>query len=73
MTGAVLVTGGSRRIGRAISLTLSSSGFHVVIQTRNHDDEVTQIKDEIESLGVRCFVVEGNLDDTNSVKRIFHR
>ena len=39
MAGAVLVTGGSRRIGRAISLTLSSCGFHVVIQTRTHDDD----------------------------------
>jgi len=71
MVGAVLVTGGARRIGRAISLCLASNGFDIVIQTRNHDDAVSQIQNEIESLGTRCFVVVGNLDDSDSVKKIF--
>ncbi|MBI32236.1 MAG: short-chain dehydrogenase [Euryarchaeota archaeon] len=71
MAGAVLVTGGSRRIGRSISLSLASCGFHIVIQTRSNDDEVGVLCDEIESLGVTCFIVEGNLDNPDSVTGIF--
>ncbi len=71
MVGAILVTGGARRIGHAISMSLASNDFHIVIQTRKDDDEVSKIKNEIDSLGKRCFVVEGNLDDSNSVEKIF--
>jgi len=71
MDGAVLVTGGARRIGYAISISLASHGYHVVIHTRKHDTDVGLVKSEIEALGVRCIVVEGNLDDTASVTKIF--
>ena len=71
MAGAVLVTGGSRRIGRSISLTLASCGFNIVIQTRSKDDEVAILCNEIESLGVTCFIVEGNLENSDSVAGIF--
>ena len=72
MAGAVLVTGGSRRIGRAISLSLASSGFDIVIHTRSNDERVLQTSDEIKALGSNCFIVEGDLNTPNSVERIFN-
>ena len=72
MSGAVLVTGGSRRIGRAISLSLASSGFDIVIQTRSHDEIVTQTSDDIRALGSSCLIVEGDLNTPDSVERIFN-
>ncbi|MEC7142373.1 MAG: SDR family NAD(P)-dependent oxidoreductase, partial [Candidatus Thermoplasmatota archaeon] len=70
MKGAVLVTGGGRRIGRSISLSLASSGFHVVIQTRSVDDGINLVADEIRSLGSTCTIVEGNLESSDSPSKL---
>ena len=71
MNGAVLVTGGGRRIGRSISLSLASSGFHVVIQTRSVDNGINLVADEIRSLGSSCTIVEGNLESLDSPQKLF--
>ena len=71
MNGAVLVTGGGRRIGRSISLSLASSGFHVVIQTRSVDNGINLVADEIRSLGSSCTIVEGDLESLDSPQKLF--
>lgn len=72
MIGAVLVTGGGRRIGRSISLSLASIGFHIVIQTRSIDSGIKLVADEIRSLGSGCTIVEGNLESSESPQQLFN-
>lgn len=46
-----LVTGGSRGIGRAISVKLAQQGFYVLINYRSAHDEAQKVMDEITALG----------------------
>ncbi|HQI04283.1 MAG TPA: 3-oxoacyl-ACP reductase FabG [bacterium] len=46
-----LVTGGSRGIGKAVSLKLASDGFHVIINYRSNDVEATKTLEIIKENG----------------------
>ena len=43
MTRRVLVTGGSRGIGRAVAIRLASEGFRVAINYRERDDAAKDV------------------------------
>lgn len=49
--GVALVTGGARRIGRAICLRLARAGFDVAIHHHASGDEARGLADEIAGLG----------------------
>jgi 3-oxoacyl-[acyl-carrier protein] reductase len=57
----VLVTGAARGIGRAICLKMAKSGYDVSVNYRTKTDEVEELKKEIESYGVRCALVQGDV------------
>lgn len=59
--GAALVTGGGKRIGRAISLALARAGHDVAIHARTVDDEVAATAADVRALGRRCAVVTADL------------
>lgn len=61
MKGAALVTGGARRIGRALSLALAGAGFDVAIHYGRSGDEAEAAAREIESLGRRAVLLEADL------------
>ena len=54
--GGVLVTGGSRRIGRAIALQLANAGYPIAILTRRISDDGLAFVKEIEALGRQCTI-----------------
>jgi len=62
-----LVTGGARRIGRALVLALADSGFSVAIHCRDSRDEANALLAEIHGRG--C-VVTGDLAHEDAVLRI---
>lgn len=66
-----LVTGAAVRIGRAIALGLAQNGFQVVIHCRRSLAEARALREELESAGVRSWVVRGNLDSESSVSRLW--
>lgn len=47
-----LVTGGSRGIGRAVSIKLASMGYNVIINYVSNEAEALKTKEMVESLGV---------------------
>lgn len=49
--GAALVTGGARRIGRALTLACARAGFDVAIHCRTVDDDAQAAANEVKSLG----------------------
>ena len=59
--GAALVTGGGRRIGRAISLRLAQAGFDVAIHYRSDAEGAEDLAGEIRALGRRAAVLQADL------------
>lgn len=57
MTGTrrVLVTGGSRGIGRSIAVRLARDGFDVAFCYRQSGDAAAEVEKEITAHGVECF------------------
>ena len=55
---AALVTGGARRIGRAIALELASAGADVTITYRNSKTEADQTLRLINELGRQAICIE---------------
>jgi NAD(P)-dependent dehydrogenase (short-subunit alcohol dehydrogenase family) len=53
---AALVTGGAKRLGKAISLRLASLGFDIALHYNNSEKEAVVAKSEIEIYGVRCHI-----------------
>ncbi len=56
-----LVTGGARRIGRALSLALARAGANVVVHYCHSGDEAHATAAEIRAQGVDAWVVAGDL------------
>ena len=54
---AALVTGGARRIGREIALTLARAGMDVAITFRESEELALATACEIEATGVRCLTL----------------
>jgi len=65
---AALVTGGARRIGRAIALVLAQAGADVAITYLNSKTDASQTLNEISSSGVRALAVECDVRSEESVR-----
>ncbi len=63
-----LVTGGARRIGRAIATVLAAAGADVTITYRTSADDAVETVDAIEQLGRRGFAVECDVRSESSVR-----
>lgn len=60
MQGAVLVTGGARRIGAAIATAFGNAGWHVVIHHRDSHDEAAALAASLPSAEVvACDLADG--------------
>jgi 3-oxoacyl-[acyl-carrier protein] reductase/pteridine reductase len=65
---SALVTGGARRVGREIALTLARAGADVAITYRTSSSEALETVSEIESLGRRALAVECDVRSEASVR-----
>jgi NAD(P)-dependent dehydrogenase (short-subunit alcohol dehydrogenase family) len=64
---AALVTGGARRIGRAIALALAEAGYAVAVQARHSRADADGLVADIAAAGGRAAVVPADLADHASV------
>jgi NAD(P)-dependent dehydrogenase (short-subunit alcohol dehydrogenase family) len=65
---SALVTGGARRIGRAIALAVAGAGADVTITYRSSEAEAAETAHKIESLGRRARTVKCDVRDEDSVR-----
>jgi 3-oxoacyl-[acyl-carrier protein] reductase len=66
-----LVTGASRRIGRAVALGLAQAGADVVVHARQSRDEVEAVAEEIRAMGRRALVALGDVTVEPDVQALF--
>src|SRR5438874_5300527 len=67
---AALITGGARRIGRAIALTLAEAGADVAITFLKSGREAQHTLIDLTSLGVRAVALRCDVTDLKNVKSV---
>lgn len=74
MSKSALITGATRGIGKAIALELADQGYDIAINYRTANEELEKLKKEIETKGVQCVLVYGDVskfeDCENIVKNV---
>lgn len=58
-----LITGGTRGIGKEIAIELAENGFDIALNYRSEKDAQSNVKEEIEKLGVRCELVKADVSN----------
>jgi len=71
-SGIALVTGGARRVGRAIVEDLARSGWQVAIHYGTSQDEAERLADQINRSGGRATTIRGDLIDLAAVPQLVH-
>jgi pteridine reductase len=65
-----VVTGGARRLGRAIGLALAERGAELVVHYRDSEREAQEVLAAVKRLGGKPVAVRGDLADPNDLERI---
>lgn len=61
-----LITGGAKRLGKMISLSLAEEGYNIILHYNSSDKEAIKTKEEIEKLKVSCFLIRKDLKNYSS-------
>lgn len=70
MRKVAFITGATRGIGKQIAITLSEKEFDICINYRKENEELINIKKEIESNNVKCMAVQGDVSNFDDCKRM---
>lgn len=65
-----LITGGAKRIGREIALTLARAGVNVVVHYRSSAHEAESLVGELRAVGTQAWSVQANFSDADQVDRL---
>ena len=68
---AVLVTGGSRGIGKAIALEFAARGADIAFNYIRSHKAAAETQSEIEAFGARCLRVRAHLGDADKIRQLF--
>ena len=63
MNKVALITGATRGIGKQIALTLAKEEYDIVINYRSENEELSEVKKEIEANNVKCITVKGDVSN----------
>ena len=73
MRGGALVTGGARRVGRALALALADAGFDVAVHHRGGGDEAREVCEAIRAKGRRATAVAADLAQADALADVVAR
>ncbi len=65
----ILITGAAKRIGRLFALACARAGADIIIHYGHSEDDAIQVKDEVESLGQRGWILAADLGKVDDVTR----
>lgn len=68
---SVIVTGGSRGIGKSISLRLAANGFAVCVNYASNQKAADEVVDEITAAGGAAIAVGGDVSKAEDAKKLF--
>ena len=69
MEKVALITGATRGIGRKIALTLSKEVYNIALNYRTANDELEEVKKEIEKYNVKVLAVQGDVSNYEDCER----
>ncbi|WP_224995966.1 3-oxoacyl-ACP reductase FabG [Cesiribacter sp. SM1] len=65
-----LVTGGSRGIGRAVSLKLADQGFNILINYHSNESAASETKQLVEQKGVKAALLKFDVSNREAVREV---
>lgn len=67
-----LVTGGARRLGKEITLSLANCGFDVIINYFSTSErQVQNLINAVRKIGVKALAIKADISDVNEIKKLF--
>jgi NAD(P)-dependent dehydrogenase (short-subunit alcohol dehydrogenase family) len=73
MSGAALVTGAGRRVGRALALALASAGLDVAVHYRGSADDADDVVAQIQTMGRNAIAVAADLAEPQETASLVAR
>lgn len=70
MEKVALITGATRGIGRQVAITLSKEGYNIALNYRTENDELEELKKEIEKNNVKVLTVQGDVSNFQDCEKI---
>ena len=68
-----LITGGAKRLGRAISKELARSGYNVIIHYNSSEGDALRIREELLELGVDVYILQADLLNDSETLSLFEK
>lgn len=68
--GAALITGAAKRIGKEISLFLSSYGYKVIIHYHQSKRDAQSLERQIKKNGQQCSIIQGDLTNEKQAAQL---
>ena len=65
-----LITGGAKRIGKAIALSLAKKGYNIIIHCNNSISEAKILQKSITKIGVNCQIIKADLLNKTEVEQM---
>ena len=69
MNKVILITGATRGIGKQIAIKFAKEGYDIALNYRNDNDDLSNLKNEIESNNVKCLAVQGDVSKFEDCQR----
>lgn len=65
-----LITGASKRIGKAIAVYLAKEGYDIALHYNNSKEDALETKELINNYGRSCTLIQADLSDSSSYSKI---
>ena len=70
MSKVALITGASRGIGKQVAITLAKEGYDIIINYRSENDDLVNLKNEIEKNNVKYLAIKGDVSSFEDCEKI---